>query len=430
MKVVEISGLSNRGDGLGRDEEGVVAFLPFTAVGDRVEARILKKEKRFWHGEVQRYLQRSEKRIEPRCPLFEECGGCHWQHLELQEQWFWKRRFLRDALQRLAGIDEVPEIEFRSTSQAYGTRSRVRMKLSRRGQPSFHRAFSHDLIEVQHCPVLVTILDRAIGILSERLPRLDLPLSEIRLLSDGLEKVLMAFFLERQRFSSSLSIGKLLERWWKPLQEEFSFFRGLLLFDGRKEIFSTGISSLEMGEPAVRYRPEGFAQASFEKNAVLLDVVKETLQNVPISEGIEIYAGSGNLTFALAAMGWKLTALEGDRRVIDDGNEMAKHHGFHERVHFHFFRDEKDRLNHFWPKEKGALPFLLIDPPRRGLSRKLREQILALQPKKILYISCDPATLSRDLNPFVKSGYRLLSATAVDLMPQTPHLESVLLLER
>jgi 23S rRNA (uracil1939-C5)-methyltransferase len=200
-----------------------------------------------------------------------------------------------------------------------------------------------------------------------------------------------------------------------------------------KRLAQWGEAVLLVGEEGVRYRAEGFAQASFRQNQVLREAVRSVVAGVSPRHLVEVYAGSGNLSFALAAQCERLLALEGNPQAVEDAQatlRTLRTAGRLPAVGMDILRfdDRFDRLEDICAKMAMKVDLLLVDPPRRGIAKEMMEQINLLRPPAIVYVSCDPATLARDLHGWIGLGYRLAHLEIVDLMPQTAHLEAVALL--
>jgi 23S rRNA (uracil1939-C5)-methyltransferase len=193
---------------------------------------------------------------------------------------------------------------------------------------------------------------------------------------------------------------------------------------------SWGEPWLEAGVVPTRYRAEGFAQASFAQNEVLVSSVLEMVASVGSLQDkrlVEIYAGRGNLTLPLAREGAHVLALEVDTQAVADAKLAVEANELTGQVTFAPFHDERESLHDVCEQHQHWPDGVLVDPPARGLSTEVRTQLLALRPGWIAYVSCDAATLARDLRGLLDGGYELVSVAGVDLMPQTSHVEAIAL---
>lgn len=422
--AIEIDDLSSQGDGVGRSDDGYVFFVPYTAPGDRVLLVPKRRKKRYAHATLHRILEPSAQREEPPCALFGRCGGCQWQHLSYELQASSKQNILTQAMQRVGGFTLTQPPVWHPAGEAYGTRTRVRLQCDPQGQLAFFARGSHQPIPVSDCVTLAPSLRDAIRALRPEVPRFPFPVTTLRLLTSLQGSLALALELQGPK-----SAAHKIDAWFEDLQSLLPSMRGLVCHDKEHNtLHQVGMPWIDEGEPAVRYRPQGFAQASFACNQTLVQTALSIALPSKPARILEIYAGSGNFSLPFAQAGCDVIALESVPQAVEDGNTMAKRLKGPGTARFHIFHDGRDALRDFWPSSWSHPDLVLLDPPRRGVPPALIEELIALQPTQILYVSCDPATLARDLRLLHNANYQLDSLHAVDLMPQTAHLESIALL--
>lgn len=377
--IVEITSLAAGGDGVGRLPDGRIVFVPWTAPGDRVEIRLREEKKRFARGELRRLVESGPSRRAPPCPVAGICGGCRWQHIDYPAQVAAKATILRDAVERIAGLPLAapPEI---TPSPEFGYRARARI-FAEGGQIGFRQLASHDVAGVESCPVLT---DRLSGVLGELAG--DPPKGPAEwLLAEGDDETLSI----RTRGSGAKAA---------PI-------------------------ALRVGEDELRVGPGVFFQA----NAALRGVLAEAVLAAAGEGGsaVELYAGAGFFTLGMARAFLALTAVESDARAIRDlRHNLAEAGREHVRV-------RAETVEAFLSDPRTPCPeVVLLDPPRVGLPRHGAEALAALAARRIVYVSCDPATLARDLKALTVEGYELRSLRGFDLFPQTSHIEALAVLER
>jgi len=379
--VVElrIDSLAAGGDGVGRAPDGRVVFVPFSAPGDRVRVRLVGMRARFARGEIEALLEPGAARAEPRCAVFGECGGCSWQHVRYGAQLEAKRAIVGDALRRLGGLRELPELEFVSAPQPYGYRSRARV-LAAGGRVGYRRRRSHAVCAIDSCPLLAPALDRALSALAADPPR-----------EDG---------------EWELALGEGDQVRCAPM-------------DGAH---GTPPIALRVGADRIEVSAGVFAQA----NAALLEPLAEAVTEAA-GRGdrvLELFAGAGFFTLGLARSFARVTAVEGDPAAVRD--LVRNSAGRHIRV--------VEALVETWLEGGDAAALepeaVVLDPPRGGLGRAASARIAALPVRRIAHLSCDPATLARDLAVLAARGFRVTRLRGFDLFPQTPHVEVLALLER
>lgn len=421
--TVQIQDLSSSGEGVGRASDGRVLFVPLTAPGDRVDVRITRRRKRHGFAVLESVVEAGEGRVAPKCDLFGVCGGCDWQHLHYVQQVKWKGHILWQTLKRVGRIELEEPPEVFGVSSAYGARTRARMPVSRDQTPGFYQRASKHIVEVHQCPVLSSSLNVLLKELSIHLPNLSVHISEVRLLGTDEHVVLSLHMPEHVRVTQKIQDA--LAQWMEQFEQAVPNLKGATVWQERRQIGTFGEPWLWVGEPAIRYRAEGFAQASFSQNRLLVQKVVSLIQPKDGLQLVEVYAGRGNLSLALAQAGARILALDFDRQAIEDGRAAALACGLEERAMFEVFHDEKQDLHTLCESKRIRPHCILLDPPARGLSERIRTQLVSMRPQTMLYVSCDVATLARDLRFFLDAGYELDILQAIDLMPQTSHLETI-----
>ena len=381
---LEIRALAAGGEGVARGPDGRVVFVRGAAPGDLVRARVVELHKRYARAEIAEIVRAGATRREPPCPVHGECGGCGWQHVAYEAQLAAKREILADALRRLAGLPlaEAPEVVPSPTP--YGTRGRARL-LFRKGRVGYRRGRSHELCATTCCPVLAPALERTLAEIAAHPPAGSGELT-LALGDDGAISVAGASV----RGASAQPV----------------------------EIAS------EAGE--MRVSPRGFFQAHVSLRRALARHVLECAGRAPT--GLELHAGAGFFTLPLSERFGELIAVEGDPRAAADlrGNlERAV------RKNVRVLEQPLGRALAGPELARFAPGVVVLDPPRAGLGESDAAALAELRARRLVYVSCDPATLARDLRVLVAAGgYSLTACRGFDMFPQTPHLEVVAVLEQ
>jgi len=383
--IVRIDALAAGGDAVGRAPDGRVVFVPLAAPGDRVSVRICQERARFLRGRVEKLLEPGGARSDPLCPVFGRCGGCAWQHVRYEAQREAKSRILGDALARIGGFEPGGPIPVVASPSRYAYRGRTRVRVEA-GRVGYRRRGSHALCPVSSCPVLVPELDARLRGLVAQPPRRD---GEWEL----------AFGSGRARAVPARRGEK-----------------GGLAPQGAERLF------LEVGGERIGFSPGVFAQT----NALLLETLVE---RVAASAGsgalaLELFAGAGFLTLWLARRFGRVVALEASAAAVRDlrANLRGADLG---NVEVHERRVELSAALF----RRLAPDVVVLDPPRVGLPSGAVAALADVGARRIVYLSCDPATLARDLAGFRARGYRLRRVEGFDLFPQTPHVEALAVLE-
>jgi 23S rRNA (uracil1939-C5)-methyltransferase len=389
--VVEVTTerLAYGGDAIAR-HEGLAIFVPLAAPGERLRVRITERKKHFARAEIDRIIEPSSSRREAPCKYFGECGGCQLQHLTYEAQLKAKTGFVRDALERIGRIDWPHEIEIRHASEfGYRTRAQVKIdaKIKRIG---FNRAASNAVCDVESCPILVPKLDQALRTLRDVVP---------------------------SRFDSS-------DQTFRYSNVEIAASESGVAFDPAIGGLPGGALRLVANNEAYNFTPSTF----FQSNAGLLDVlVNEAIGDESGELAIDLYAGVGLFTLPLARRFSRVIGVEADTRTSECAQENIKQAGL-TNVNFHNSNAEL-WLRSFSQNLNGRPDLIVLDPPRAGAADVVCH-IAALKPSRINYVSCDPTTLARDLRTLVDNGFKLSELTAIDMFPQTYHVETVAKLNR
>lgn len=374
---LEIETLAAGGDGLGRGPDGRVVFVPFTAPGDRVRVEIVERRNRFARGVAQELTRAAPGRTDPLCPVFGQCGGCAWQHLAYPVQLEAKRTILHDALERIARLPVPAAFPLHPSPEPYGYRSRARV-LASRGRVGFRRRRSSSVCATRRCPILVPELDRALAALADDPPR---PSGEWEL---------------------SVGIGGRTALAPFPVRD------------------SSAWVEVEAAGERLRVSSGSFVQANaLLREALLAAVVRAAGTGKGL---LELFAGAGFFTLALARGFRHVVAVESNPIAVADLEENLTAIGMD---HVDIAAEPAERVLEDWRVAMRVPDVVVLDPPRVGLEPEARDALATLGAPRIVYVSCDPATLARDLGVLGDRGYELEGLEGFDLFPQTPHVEAV-----
>jgi tRNA/tmRNA/rRNA uracil-C5-methylase (TrmA/RlmC/RlmD family) len=372
MESVEITvdSLAYRGAGVGR-KEGIVYFIPLSCPGDRVRAEIVRYDKRFREARIIEILSPSKYRVEPLCPLFGSCGGCAFQHVAYELQLKEKAGIAAETLGRAMSLPR-PGVETAASPLAYGYRITARFAVSSGGKIGFKMQKSDEIVGVDRCPLLDDRLNARIPVMNESLKRLPASPSEVELtlLGDG------------------------------TVQEAFLF-------------------------PGVPVDP-GFTQANAGVNELLKKTVREELikRGEESARVLDLYAGNGNLSLQLADIAQTITGYETSQISVRKAAEAAKREGFsHARYAVSTVEEAIKRT------AAGEYTCAIADPPRAGLASAARP-LAELDIPLIIYISCVPHSMAKDLPEFARRGYELKRVIMFDMFPQSFHMETLAVLSR
>ncbi|HYB12195.1 MAG TPA: class I SAM-dependent RNA methyltransferase [Myxococcota bacterium] len=379
-----IGSLASGGDAVGRATGGRVFFVPFGAPGDRVRIRVLEERARFGRGEIVELLSAGPSRTKPECPVFGLCGGCAWQHIRYEAQLEAKREILRSALERLGRLRLPGPIELVPCPAPYRYRARTRV-LVEGGRVGYRQRRSHALCATRRCPVLVPELDEALEKLGAGAHKPDAGEWELASGEGGAVRV--------ARLGTSLP---------GPSHRALE---------------------IRVGDERLEFAPGVFVQSNRWLRDALASAVHEAAGSGHLA--IELFAGAGFLTLGLARRFAQVVAVEADAASCADLARNAQRAGLH-NIELRAEPAEQAAAKGF-----GAPPdTVVLDPPRRGLAGEGAAAVCALRAPRIVYLSCDPATLARDLAVLCAGGYEIQQVRGFDLFPQTAHVEALTTLVR
>ncbi len=428
--LLSIEKLIYGGDGLARtppaaDGRSMTVFVPFVLPGERIEAEIKPGKGGFSRGAVTRLVEASKDRIEPYCPYFQQCGGCHYQHIPYERQLEFKAQILRETLQRIAKIELQNEIRLhRSPPWNYRNRTRLRVRTAPEFALGYYPFGSHEFLPVRECPISSPLINRALARLTE-LGGLDCSpaIEEIELLADASDEQMLAWC-----FCRSDAPEKDLLRWADDLCRELPMVAGLSFFSSRQRTEDEAQFDMKLlaqaGATAIRYRTaEGeygvSAGAFFQVNRHLIDELVSVVTGDARGEtALDLYAGVGLFSVPLAQNFHHIFAVEASHLSLPDLRQNVP-----ASVKVVGTRTEEYLRSRAVRKRPDMV---VVDPPRTGAGKAVTRSLVELGARRIRYVSCDPATLARDLPTLTGAGYRIEEAHLFDLFPQTFHIESVI----
>ena len=445
--LLSIEKLIYGGDGLARaplaaDGRNLAVFVPFVLPGEKVEAEIRQGKAGFARASVSQLIEASPDRINARCPYFQRCGGCHYQHIPYERQLEFKAAILRETLLRIAKIELSSEIHLHASPPwNYRNRTRLQVRTAPEFTLGYFRFGSHEFLPVRECPISSRLINRMMAQLLE-LRGLNCPaaVEEIELFADAEDDHVLSWaFCPRETDSKELL------RWAEALQRELPEIVGLTFFASRRfqerseerqseDEAPTDLKSIaQSGAKAIRYRTREHeyrvsAGAFFQTNRYLIDeLVSVATGNARGEVALDLYAGVGLFSSALAGNFHHIFGVEASQTSHGDfvqnvpANVKAVGARTEDYLASDYFRNRKGRKRP---------DLIVLDPPRTGAGKKVMSSLVGLGAPLVRYVSCDPATLARDLVPMLASGYRIEEAHLFDLFPETFHIESVMLLAR
>jgi 23S rRNA (uracil1939-C5)-methyltransferase len=424
--LLSIEKLVYGGDGLAH-ADGNTVFVPYVLPGEQVRATAKSKKKKLIWADLLEVTSASTGREKARCPHFQVCGGCHYQHISATEQLRLKKDILRETLSRLGGIQWTQEIH-QHAAEPYGYRNRAQWAL-RSGQPRAFGYFlpeSSTIVPIDQCPVLSPTLAKTFLRLQEMARSGQLPerIAEIEAFADSAD--------------ATIALNVAFERFPKPanelaatLQAALPQLHSLLLLDKSKDRFElTGPGYLLHEAGGFQYRVSHLS--FFQVNRFLIeDLLNTVTAGAQGSVALDLYAGVGFFTLPLARIFQKVISVDANLSATRDLHFNAEKAGVGVVSH-------NEHAEEFLRKTTETPDLVLLDPPRAGLGAEVAAKLASLGAEKIAYLSCDPSTLARDLAVLTgaraaspsEQRYEITEMHLFDLFPQTYHIETLVRLRR
>jgi 23S rRNA (uracil1939-C5)-methyltransferase len=404
------------GRGMGR-WDGAPVFVAGALNGEHIAARVTAARKGYVEAALDRVFTSSAQRVEPPCPSFPACGGCQLQHAAYDAQLALKRDIVRETFQRLGQLDiDVPPVV--PSPEPFGYRLRAQLKIARTGRPpaiGYFAAGTHHVVAAPTCLVLHPRLQAALTVLRELVARSDALLAGVREVelqtTSAADECVIVLRLDSLRAGTLRALARTLRTRIR--------LRGLVAYTPRGRRVE-GVDWLEerISGLSCRVSDRTFLQINAGVNATLVKTVVAWAELKGGERIVDLYAGFGNFSLPLAAMS-HVTAVESSATAAADARWNARATGRNVRV-------VGRRVEAWTPTVDDERPELVVlDPPRAGLSRPALARVLSLDAPRLLYVSCEPATLARDARRFIEAGYHVTRLQSFDFFPQTAHVETL-----
>ncbi len=460
LKDIEISGVAAEGNAMARLDggSGIVCFIPFGAPGDKVDVKLTRKRSSYAEGRITRIVEPSPLRVEPRCEHFTVCGGCRWQHLPYDFQLRCKQQQVTDALERIAKV-ELPAISpILGSEEIWAYRNKMEYTMSNRAWLTFEQIESGEAIDDRdacgfHIPgafdkvldikachlqedfgnrlrlfVKQAAKERGYSFFDLRAQRGLMRTLMIRTASTGQKMALIAFGEDNPE-----AIREIMS----AVAEEFPEITSLLYVVNTKAndtigdlpvVTFAGSPFIEEEMEGLRFRigPKSFYQTNSRQAHRLYDVARRLADLHGDELVYDLYTGTGTIANFVARRARKVIGIEYVADAIEDAKVNSAVNGI-SNTEF-YAGDMKDIFTDEFIAAHGGTPdVMIIDPPRAGMHPDVVDVILRARPRRLVYVSCNPATQARDI-ALLDDAYRVEAVQPVDMFPHTAHVENVCLL--
>ena len=424
LPPLTVETLVNGGSGLARFE-GRVVFIPHSCVGDLVRVKVVRSKKKYLETELLEVLQSGPGRQVPVCPVAGECGGCQWQHLSYADQLEWKQQLFVETLSHQCQVAATAIKPIIPSVHQWYYRSRAQIKCFNRDDgfiTGFYRQRSRYVVAVGQCPIMDQRLNRLMAdfralfngsVFADHIPQIDLAVD------DAGKCAAIIHYLGEQRVAlkeclrhSGLAADLLVQFGSKKSLQA-------ICGDGRLEIH------VDTPQITLNYSAGSFAQINLQQNKVLINILISIFPWTKDQQVLELYCGMGNLSFPLARRVKHLVGIEESVLSIRMAQSNSRQCAINNLTFTTAAAEKvvKPSIDH------NRFDVVVLDPPRIGAYSVVKNLVAAGIPN-ILYVSCDPQTLARDLRPLLHSGYKIVSTQPLDMFPQTYHCESVTFLQK
>ncbi|MBC1522469.1 23S rRNA (uracil(1939)-C(5))-methyltransferase RlmD [Listeria aquatica] len=440
---VRIEDLTHDGSGVAK-VDGYPLFIPNTLVGERAEIKIVKLNKKFGFGRLMELKEASKDRVEPPCPVYDKCGGCQLQHLSYAGQLEFKRHSVEQVMRRIGKIEAYVEpvlgmdhpFRYRNKSQVpVGT-------INGRIAAGFYQKRTHDIIDMDYCLIQDERSDKAVQAVRDVMELFQIePYDEVRhkgflrhimtRVSRSTNELMLVLITRTEDFPFLAEVLDALKKRIdglasvvqnvNPHKTNVIFGEKTRVLDGKERITDT-IHGIQFAISA-----KSFYQVNPEQTEVLYAKALEAAGLTGQETVIDAYCGIGSISLCLAKRAKKVYGVEIVDAAIQDARRNAE---LNQLGNVIFETGKAEEVIPRWYKEGVKADVIVVDPPRKGCDEKLLETILAMKPKRVVYVSCEPSTLARDLRILEDGGYKAGSVQPVDMFPMTTHIENVVALER
>ena len=423
--------------------EGCAVFIPNAIAGERVRVRIEKAQKTWAAGKITEILEKSPHRVNRECPVAKLCGGCDFWHMDYEEETRLKAERVKTCLNRMAG-EQLEEVPILAAPTCFGYRNKAQYPVAQkkgRAYAGFFRAGTHDVVENRRCLILPEETDAVKDAVMDYVNQF-----RVSVYDEATHKGLLRhIYVRRGAVSGQILVclvcnGEKLPKVDALLArlKKIPGFTTLVLSVNRSKgnavlgdkfitLYGPGYIEDTLCGLNFRLSPRSFYQVNHHQAQRLYETAIEKAGITKNDTVLDLYCGVGTITLAMASAAGKVIGVEVIPQAVEDARDNARRNGI-ENAEF-FCGDAGQAALEL--ERNGVRPdVVVVDPPRKGLNADTIEALHRMAPRRVVYVSCDPATLARDVALLKQRGYTLQSATAADLFPRCAHVETVVLLSK
>lgn len=446
LAELEITGYTAEGSGVGRLACGAAVFVPQAAAGDKIQVKILKTAKTYAFGKLEKLLSPSPDRIPVDCPQFSHCGGCVYRHISYEAELRSKQQRVQDALERIGGFHNVilKPIVGAQEPDRYRNKAQVPIGEGPAGsiQLGFYATHSHRIVHCEECLLQPEAFTAAVNafrqwqketredVYNESTGRGHLRHLFLRI-AQATGEVMVCVVVNGNGVHNEPRLVELLRKNVPGLKSVVVNSNrektNVILGKKSRTVWGQDAVTDELCGLRFRISPESFYQVNRSQAEKLYALAGEYAGLTGCETVLDLYCGTGTIGLTMAKKARRIIGVEVVEQAVEDAKRNARENGI-ENAEFLCADAAKaaDML-----KNRGEKPdVVILDPPRKGCDEALIETVAKMAPPRVVYVSCDPATLARDLKLFAKLGYKTEEATPVDMFPRTAHVECCCLINR
>ena len=432
--TLNIESQGSESEGIAR-LDGYALFVNGAIAGDTVLAKVTKLNKSYGFAKLLKILSPSPNRTEPICPKFDECGGCRIMNMTYEAQCEFKRQLVYDALKRIGGIEA--EVGFVGATEPLRYRNKMVFPFSEKGEWGFYKGGTHEVVPLKDCPLGDVLNARILDTVRDFCKNNHIPSYNEKNHSGVLRRVFTRVSAETGEMMVVISansdklpnsdklvatLSELSPRIASVILNINKKRTNLVLGDKNVTLWGKDTISDNLLGFSYEISPHSFFQINHAQTERLYNKALEYAEIDDTKTVFDLYCGIGTISLSAAKLAKKVVGVEIVPQAIENAKKNAKTNGI-ENAEFYCAAAED-----ITPKliEQGIKPdTVILDPPRKGSDEKTLSAIVSAKPERIVYVSCNPATLARDVRFLTENGYKLTDATAFDLFPQTSHIETV-----
>lgn len=426
--------------------DGYPLFTPYLIPGEKAKIKVVKVNKQYGYGKLLELLDRSDDRVEPPCNVFYRCGGCQLQHLTYDTQLEMKYHVVKNNLEKIGKITDATIHPVLGMEEPWRYRNKIQMPVGEKDGriiTGFYQERSHNIIpDMDTCHIQNKYGDEIINFLRDVLNELKIPAYDeavhqgvirhiITRTAYETEETMVIFVTRTKRLPHKNElIRRLTEKFpkVKSIVHNINPLRtNVIMGDESKTIYGDDYIIDSIGDIKFKISPKSFFQVNPEQTKVLYEKAVEYARLKDTDVVIDAYCGIGSISMFLAKKAKQVYGVE----IVDEAVEAAKENAQLNGIeNVEFVAGKAEEVMPKW-KEEGIKPnVIVVDPPRKGCDESLLQTMIAMEPERIVYVSCNPATLARDLRILEEGGYKTKEVQPVDMFPQTYHVECVTLMSK